>query len=70
MPARKSDLKITIEANGKRFSLNCEKLLWNTYRVKVGRSRSVKMPMATPTQIFNEARKWAVKTMKINHQPF
>ena len=64
MPARKSDFKIIIEANGKRFSLNCKRNLFNKYSVKVGRSRSKKMPLATITEITELARKWIVKQEK------
>jgi len=61
MPARKADLKIAIEANGRRFSLNCERLIDGSYRVKRGRNVSKKRPCETLTKIFDEARKWAVK---------
>jgi hypothetical protein len=61
MPARKADIKIAIEANGRRFNLNCERMIDGSYRVKRGRSVSKKMPYATLTEIFNEARKWAVE---------
>jgi hypothetical protein len=61
MPARKADIKIAIEANGRRFNLNCERMIDGSYKVKRGRNVSKRMPYATLTQIFNEARKWAVK---------
>ena len=61
MPARKSDIKIIVEANGKRFSLNCRRCLFNKYTIKVGRSKSKKMPMATITEITELMRKWIVK---------
>lgn len=61
MPARKADLRITIETNGQRFSLNCERMMHDQYRVKRGRTVSRKMPVATLTEIFTEARKWAVR---------
>jgi len=61
MPARRSDVKIIVEAYGQRFSLNCEEMLFDHYRVKNGRSLSRKRPYSTLTEIFEEARKWAVK---------
>lgn len=61
MPSQKSHVRITIEAGGKRFSLNCSRLLHNRYSVKLGRSRSAKMPVSTLTDIFDAGRKWAVK---------
>lgn len=61
MPARKSTVRIIIEAGGKRFSLNCERTMFGRYLVKVGRSRSEKMPTATLTEIFERGRKWAVR---------
>jgi len=61
MPAANSDIKIIIEANGRRFSLNCKRNLFNKYSVKLGRSRSVKMPLATITEITELVRKWLVK---------
>lgn len=61
MPSLKSDITIAIKAGGKSFSLNCIKLPDRSYLVKRGRSRSEKMPTATLSQIFDTARKWAVR---------
>lgn len=61
MPALKSDLKITIEMNKRRFSLNCVRGPWGRYHIKRGRSWSRKTPDATLTEIFEMCRKWAVK---------
>jgi hypothetical protein len=60
MPPKKSDIKIIIEVNGKRLSLNCQEWLFGKYRVKNGRSLSKKKPIATLTEIFEEGRRWAV----------
>lgn len=64
MPPRKSQIRITVEANGERFSISGEWMLNGRYRVKRGRSISRKMPDATLTEIFNEARKWSVHRME------
>ena len=64
MPARKADIKIIIEAYGKRFSLNCEEHLFGQYRIKSGRSVSDKKPLGTLTDIFELGRKWSVKQRK------
>lgn len=65
MPARKSEVKVIIEAYGQRFSLNCEEILFDQYRVKNGRSLSKKNPYSTMTEIFEESRKWAVKQRRV-----
>jgi len=61
MPARKSNIKIIIEANGKRFSINCRRNLFNKYRIKLGRSKSIKTGLLTITEITELTRKWLVK---------
>ena len=66
MPAKKSDVKIVITAYGKSISLNCEEILFNRYRIKKGRSLSMKMPDATMCEVFNLARKWTVSQRKKN----
>jgi hypothetical protein len=58
MPAKKSELKITVEANGKRFSLNCRRVLYKKYTVKVGRSKSTKIPLSTKTEIMSLISEW------------
>lgn len=60
MPACKSDITISIRAGDKRFTLNCARLPDQRYLIKLGRSRSAKIPRATLSQIFAHARKWAV----------
>lgn len=60
MPAKKSDVKITVEANGKRFSLNCRHIMFKKYEVKVGRTKS-KKPLSTITEITSLIRQWIVK---------
>jgi len=58
MPAKKSDLKITVEMNGKRFSLNCRRIMYKKYAVKVGRSKSKKIPLSTKTEIMRLISEW------------
>jgi hypothetical protein len=64
MPAKKSELKIIVEANGKRFSLNCQRCLHKKYSVKVGRSKSTKIPLSTKTEIMSLISKWVTKQEK------
>ncbi|OGT01882.1 MAG: hypothetical protein A2143_02380 [Gallionellales bacterium RBG_16_57_15] len=61
MPAIKSDIYITIRAGGKSFSIGGVLLQDGHYAIKRGRSWSRKVPLATLTDIFTQARKWAVK---------
>lgn len=60
MPSLKSDITIAVKAGSKSFSLNCVKLPDRSYLAKRGRSVSRKMPRATLSAIFMEARKWAI----------
>lgn len=60
MPQVKADLKITIEAGGKSFTLNCLKLPDHSFVVKRGRKVSERIPRATISEIFDVSRKWAV----------
>lgn len=60
MPALKSDITITIRAGGKSFSIGGVRLAGDRYAIKRGRSWSRRRPLATLTEIFAEARKWAV----------
>lgn len=60
MPQVKADLKITIEAGGKSFRLNCLKLPDHSFIVKRGRKVSERIPRATISEIFDVSRKWAV----------
>jgi len=66
MPARESDVKLIVVAYGKSFSLNCEEMPFNQYRVKVGRTLSSKIPYATATQIAEEVRKFMVMQQRLN----
>ena len=61
MPACKSDIKITIRAGNKSFSIGGIRLPNNRYAIKRGRSWSRKAPLATMSEIFAQARKWAVR---------
>lgn len=61
MPALKSDLYITIRAGQESFSIGGVKMLDGKYLIKRGRTRAKRIPFATLTQIFTEARKWAVR---------
>jgi hypothetical protein len=64
MATFKPDLKITIVIDNKSFSISGLKLPNGKYLIKRGRSKSVKMPVATLTQIFDLSRKWAVKNIQ------
>ena len=64
MPSLKSDITIAIKVGSKSFSLNCVRLPDRSYLVKRGRSVSAKMPRATLSTIFTEARKWATAQTK------
>jgi len=64
MPPKKSELKITVETNGKRFSLNCRRCLHKKYIVKVGRSKSKKIPLSTKTEIMSLISKWLTEQEK------
>lgn len=58
----KPDLKITVEARGKgRFTIGAVRLIGGQYLIKRGRTWSKKMPQGTLTDVFTEARKWAVR---------
>ena len=57
----KSDLSIAIKVGNKAFTLNCVHLPDNRFMVKRGRNISQKMPYATLSEIFDAARKFAVK---------
>lgn len=60
MATFKPDLKISITAANKTFSISALKLPNGKFIIKRGRVRSAKMPSATITQIFDLSRKWAV----------
>jgi hypothetical protein len=62
MPAIKSDINIIIRAGEKSFSIGGVLLPNGRYAIKRGRSWSKKKPTASLTEIFTEARKWAVRT--------
>lgn len=62
MPACKSDITITIRAGEKSFTIGGVLLPDGRYAIKRGRSWAKKTPRASLTQIFTEARKWAVRT--------
>lgn len=61
MPSIKSDICITIKAGKRSFTIGGVKMLDGRYKIKRGRSWSDKLPMATISKIFTEARKWAVR---------
>lgn len=63
MPALKSDITIAVKVGSKTFSLNCVKLPDRSFLVKRGRSISKKTPRATLTEIFEVARKFAVRNL-------
>jgi hypothetical protein len=57
----KPEIKITITANGKTFTIGACHLIGGQYLIKRGRVRSDKIPTATLSQVFAEARKFAVR---------
>ncbi|OHD24118.1 MAG: hypothetical protein A2Y38_12345 [Spirochaetes bacterium GWB1_59_5] len=61
MPAIKSDIYIIIKAGEKTFRIGGLRLPNGRYAIKRGRSWSHKTPQATLTEIFAQARKWAVR---------
>lgn len=63
MPALKSNLYLTIRAGEKSFAIGGVRLPDGRYAIKRGRSWSRKMPQATLTEIFTQARKWAVTNL-------
>ncbi len=64
MPSLKSDIYITITTGGKSFRIGGVRLPNKRYAIKRGRSWAKKMPMGTLSEIFTEARKWAVEQTK------
>ena len=65
MPAQKSHLKISVEANGRRFSLNCRRCMHKKYTVKVGRTKSTTLPLSTKTEIMKLISEWITKQEKV-----
>ncbi len=63
MPACKSDITITIKAGEKSFSIGGVRLPDGRYAIKRGRSWARKTPRASLSQIFETARKWAVRSV-------
>lgn len=60
----KPDLKIIIRVGEKSFSIGAVKLLDGRFHIKRGRGWSEKMPTATLSQVFAEARKFAVRNAR------
>lgn len=60
----KPDLKITVEARGKRFAIGVVLLPDGKLHIKKGRGWSEKMPTATLSEVFAESRKWAARRLK------
>lgn len=61
MPALKADITITIKAGDKSFSIGGVLLPDGRYAIKRWRSWAKKIKTATLSEIFTEARKWAVR---------
>lgn len=61
MPSFKPDLRISIKKGDAEFSISCLLLPDGKYLIKRGRIISKKRPTATLSEIFTEARKWAVR---------
>jgi len=57
MPSVKSNLHVTVEYNGRVFTVNGFEFLPGRFFLKRGRSRS-KIPDATNTEIFKLCRQW------------
>ena len=61
MPALKSDLYVTVRVGEKSFSIGAVRLPDGSLKIKRGRGWSDKMPVGTLSQVFAEARKFAVR---------
>lgn len=61
MPALKCDINITVTAGEKSVSLGGVRLPDGRYKIKRGRSWATRRETATLSEIFTEARKWAVR---------
>lgn len=61
MPAMKCDIYVTVSAHGKSVSLGGVRLPDGRYKIKRGRSWATRKQTATLSEIFTEARKWAVR---------
>jgi hypothetical protein len=64
MPSLKSDIYITVTVSEKSFSIGGVRLPDGKYKIKRGRSWSMKTPTATLSEIFTYARKWAVNNAR------
>ncbi len=64
MPSLKSNITIIVKAGGKSFRIGGVRLIGKQYAIKRGRSWSNKAPIATLSQIFDKARRWAVEMEK------
>lgn len=60
MPSLKSDINVTVRVGSKTLSIGGVLLPNGRYAIKRGRSWAKKIPMATLSEIFEQARKWAV----------
>lgn len=60
MPSLKSDINVTVRVGRKTLSIGGVLLPDKRYKIKRGRSWAKKIETATLSQIFTEARKWAV----------
>lgn len=60
MPSPKSDVYVTVKVGEKTLSIGGVLLPNHRYKIKRGRSWARKIETATLSQIFTEARKWAV----------
>ena len=64
MSAKSTQISIRIRVGEKSFSISGMRLLNGLYKVKVGRSWSIKVREASITKIFDIARRWAVARLK------
>ena len=61
MPSLKSDITITVRVGEKSLSIGGVLLPDGRFAIKRGRSWAKKIRTATLSDIFTEARKWAVR---------
>ena len=64
MGAKSTQISISIRVGNESFSISGMRLLNGRYKVKIGRSWSVKIPDESITGIFDIARRWAVARLK------
>lgn len=61
MIEKNRDIKVKIQCGDKHFSITLKPVMFDKYRVKIGRSYSKKHGLITRTKAFDILRKWAVE---------